>query len=588
MYEGQSCISKFIDFVETYRPYANKRIVCIAHNARSYDLQFLVKELLKRRRKIEPILGGQKILSIRYAQRITFIDSLSFLPFSLNKMTKAFNLDEDKFGSKGYSPYLFNTEKNWLYQGSIPDVKYFDLSRFTVSEKSKFMDWHSNLLQNNYVYNQRDELIKYCMQDVRLLQAACSIFTRDVLQLTNVNPFVQSMTLAQLVLIIFRRNYMLENSLGIIPTNRYESKQNQSKIGIAWLLYIKKYVNKNILFETRLQPSGLQVDGFCPITRTVYEMQGCYFHHCKFCDSKNKWPKRFSSVVQENKSNSYEVTEYKIKRLLKMKYKVVEENECKFKQFLKRYPNISEKLFNSPELIYDRLEPRDAVFGGRVEVFRLLFESNENQSMQVLDVVSEYPYVLMTKIFCVGSPIKIYRGDDCPKEIENIHGLFQGIILPPQDLLIPLLPIRIRKKLFFTLCYTCASNLQINQCQHNERERALYGTWPMIEIHEALKCNYRILKTIEIWQYNTQQHCPEKGVEGVFTEYMRTFLRLKVENSGYAADITTEEERDRYVSEFVRDNNIPLDKAKIQDNASYRLLAKLFVNSLCMFVSNFV
>lgn len=38
-------------------------------------------------------------------------------------------------------------------------------------------------------------------------------------------------------------------------------------------------------------------------------------------------------------------------------------------------------------------------------------------------------------------------------------------------------------------------------CEHNDRERTLSGTWPSIEIQEACELVYRVVRLIEVWEF---------------------------------------------------------------------------------------
>lgn len=570
-------MKQFIDFVEMYRPWAGRKIRVISHNFKGYDANFVIKELLKRKKNVQPTLGGQKILNIVYDSHISFIDSLNFLPMALSKFNSAFGLDPNVYECKGYSPYSFNTKANWTYEGTIPAIEYFDVTRFTEREKQKFMDWHGSLVNDNYVFNQRNELIKYCVQDVRLLQAGCLRFMKDILDLTQVNPFLQCITLAQTVLTIFRKNFMKPDSLGICQ----KSNQNQSFIGHLWLLYQKKYFNSNIKLEVRLQPSNICVDGYCDLTRTCYEFNGCWYHaHTCLKAFQPGVFKTFSFPTNFNLNERHEATKYKLKRLQQMNYKVVTEYECLFNKFLKANPTIDAELRAMPEIVYDAINCRDAVYGGRVESYFLYYKAKKNEVIRCVDYCSLYPSVMSDMSFCVGNVTRVSRGMDCPKDIGALNGLFKGRILPPQNLLIPLLPLRLNKKLFFPLCATCALNTQITLCEHTDFERSLYGTWCLIEIKRALELGYVILETTEIWEYNVEQYSRETKSGGLFTDYMKCFLKIKQESSGYPEHVVSDSEKKNYIAQFAADNDIQLDPEKIMVNASYRSLSKLLVNSL--------
>ena len=58
------------------------------------------------------------------------------------------------------------------------------------------------------------------------------------------------------------------------------------------------------------------------------------------------------------------------------------------------------------------------------------------------------------------------------------------------------------------------------------------------------------------------------------------FLKLKQESSGYPSWVQSEADKDRYIEEYRRAEEIALDKASISKNAGQRTLAKLKLNSV--------
>lgn len=169
IFEGDDCVEQFINFVDTYRSWVGRKMRVISHNFKGYDANFVIKELMKRNRSVEPTLNGQKILTIKYNQYIQFIDSLNYLPMPLSNFNSAFGLNPDIYGCKGFSPYMFNTKANWNYEGVIPSIEYFDLTRFNHEKQEEFFNWHSSLVKDNYVYNQR--------RIDKLLFTRCTSFT---------------------------------------------------------------------------------------------------------------------------------------------------------------------------------------------------------------------------------------------------------------------------------------------------------------------------------------------------------------------------------------------------------------------------
>ena len=96
-----------------------------------------------------------------------------------------------------------------------------------------------------------------------------------------------------------------------------------------------------------------------------------------------------------------------------------------------------------------------------------------------------------------------------------------------------------------------------------------------------------ILKQDYVWfvhdnfHYNEMtQYDSETKTGGLFTNNINTFLKVKVEASGYPADCVTDEEKQKYVDMYLEKEGIALDPEKIEFNPGLRLVAKAALNSL--------
>ena len=67
--------------------------------------------------------------------------------------------------------------------------------------------------------------------------------------------------------------------------------------------------------------------------------------------------------------------------------------------------------------------------------------------------------------------------------------------------------------------------------------------------------------------------------KGLFSKYVRTFLKMKTECSGWHQDCDTEESRTAYLDVYERAEGIRLDATRICSNPR-RAVAKLCLNSL--------
>ena len=83
---------------------------------------------------------GQNIILMKM-EHMTFIDSVSFLPFLLRKLSSGFCLT----ASKVWYPHYFNKQDNLNYVGSIPNTSYYGIDEMIAGERRDFLEWHDNL-----------------------------------------------------------------------------------------------------------------------------------------------------------------------------------------------------------------------------------------------------------------------------------------------------------------------------------------------------------------------------------------------------------------------------------------------------------
>ena len=99
------------------------------------------------------------------------------------------------------------------------------------------------------------------------------------------------------------------------------------------------------------------------------------------------------------------------------------------------------------------------------------------------------------------------------------------------------------------------------------RDREFSGTWVSDELKKAVQLGYVITNIDEIWQYNTQKYNPiddqSDQTNGLFVEYINTFLKIKQQASGWPSECTNEETRNKYIREYSLKENINLDETKI-------------------------
>lgn len=152
-------------------------------------------------------------------------------------------------------------------------------------------------------------------------------------------------------------------------------------------------------------------------------------------------------------------------------------------------------------------------------------------------------------------------------------------MIPPDNLLFPVLPVKMHGKLLFILCKSCAlTNSQIS-CNHSDDDRMISGVWVADEIRKSLEMGYTMVTIYEIWEYNVEKYCAASNTSGLFTGYINSYLKLKVEASGWPIQCIDDRTKDIYIDQFNEKEGILLDKSKIASNPALRFHAKTCLNS---------
>jgi len=92
-----------------------KKVVTIAHNAKAFDLHFILNRAVLLKWQLEFIINGLKIMCMKM-QHLVFLHSASFLQFPLRKLPGAFGLT----ASNSWYFYLFNRKENMDYLAPFP------------------------------------------------------------------------------------------------------------------------------------------------------------------------------------------------------------------------------------------------------------------------------------------------------------------------------------------------------------------------------------------------------------------------------------------------------------------------------------
>ena len=586
---GEDCSLQFLQELDELADVADtdseREIIIIFHNFKGFDSVFILNELYNQMREVtEQLMVGAKVLSFKSGP-LKFIDSLSFLPMPLASFSSTFNLTELK---KGFFPHLFNLPHHQNYVGRIPDLEFFDPDSMKPEKKEELLHWHNEQVLRNVPFDFQHEMIAYCMSDVALLKAGCEAFQQEFERQAGFNPMVKCITIASACNLYWRKHHLTPETIAVEPLAGWRgAKVNQSLKALQWLYYQEHLIPKEGASADRIRhvrnggeqsirtsANNYFVDGYDPVTRTVYEFHGCLYHGCTRCYPQRQ-AKHYATpdrTVQE----LYEATINKRMALLQAGYTIIEMWECQWQKLVETNAEV-QSFLASLELV-PPLEPREAFFGGRTGAVVMHAVAGEGEEIRYTDITSLYPWVNKNCTYPIGHPTIITQPTD--QSLHSYFGIATVDILAPAGLFHPVLPVRSGNKLTFPLCRACVQTEQAQPmltrtryCTHSDTDRTLRGTWCTPELVKALQKGYTLIKIHEVWNFPTEQR-----QTGLFANYVDTWLKLKQESAGWPSWCQTLEQKREYILRYQEREGIRLDIASIAKNPGRKATAKLMLN----------
>ena len=315
------------------------KIKLIAHNAKSYDVHFIIKYCLDNNFQPKNVIKkGSKILSMNI-MNFQFIDSLSFLPMPLKNLPKTFGILNEE---KGIFPHLYNMPENWnSVQNRLPDIKFYQIDTMKPIERNIFIKWYEINEKNTFDFQKEIEV--YCKKDVDILLKSFMLFRDNWIKNFSIDCITRCITLAQAVMEIFKTNFLKEYQIAIIPNKGYISKRKQSYISNAWLDYIQTQRHLKITKECKIL--NFIVDGFIQENGEVFEFYGCLFHGCEKCFPSRRY-QTFNPLNGISMENLYTNTKRREFQITKIGLKLITIWECELNVLRKSSKAIDEYFIN--------------------------------------------------------------------------------------------------------------------------------------------------------------------------------------------------------------------------------------------------
>uniref|UniRef100_A0A7E4VQB5 DNA-directed DNA polymerase n=1 Tax=Panagrellus redivivus TaxID=6233 RepID=A0A7E4VQB5_PANRE len=583
-FDGMNPVDDFIRYLLRKPPRGKKyTILALSHNGGKFDMHLVLERLLAQNINPSVVMQGFKMfcLTIDFdsQQKVVFKDSVNFLRAPLSALPKMFGFAED--AEKAYFPHKFNTVANLNTKLShLPAIEYYGVDTMKEADRNRFLMWHQQF--ENTPFDLKHELVAYCKLDVIVLRKACIAFRQASIALSECDPFIATNTLPKFALHTFRAKHLTLDTLGCTPERGYRKHAMQSEMALRYLHCYAKLNNVTIrtaewydgefkIPETNFRVDGLILDGNGNPQKAL-EYHGCYFHGCNRCyrDQDLLVDKKPALVLRLE-------DEARLKRIREF-IEVDVKWQCDFEKELSLNAELK-TMYDAVE-IEPRMElRRDVLRGGRTEAFMYHYIPKEHETIKAADFVSMYPDVMRNNPYPIGHPDVITREKfvDNPVKALQYDGFALVRILPPEQLFPVFLHYRSRdKRLIFTLCAACAESLAV-QCDHTVMEKSWVAGYTTIELKKAVELGYKILETFEVWHY--KKWTKRDGRGGLFDSYVETFVKEKIQNSGWGT-LTTDAEKKQFIEECERESGVKIEAEKVEYNKGKRYLSKILLNAL--------
>ena len=573
----------------------------IAHNSGGFDSNFVHAWLEDRgimhTRIPSPMSLHRSLETLVDHYKIRFIDSFCFIPMGLAKIGPAFNLPVHK----GDFPHKFSTLENLTYRGPMPPCDtaedWYSLAtlRASSAEKAevaveKFKAWHAEEAAKFQPHTDKpwvymDELKKYCKLDCDVLAGALQCLrdsfvnvedegivcegAANAFKLCPVDPLAY-LTMAQVCQQLYIAGlYASGSGFQIAHIPLPDRKQSPGKI--LWLTLEELRMGRKLWRASThlrewLAVDGLPVDGFVELRngeRHVWEYYDCHERGCASCCVASNHNAAFGCPNRQ----VYAQTMARLRLLGEAGYKV----HVRWSHEDNADPVDVEETPWLDCMAAQRQRNDGGFYGGRVEAFKPLWRCKEGEKVQYIDVVSLYPWVCATQRMCTGHP-QVLFGD-------NID-MGRLTSADREDRYFGFAHVKVRGNPDDYFGGVPRKDRESGRLVFDNTEYRV--TCFIDELRERLANGATIVDVYEVWDWSA----PGESVEGPMAGYVATFLRAKMECSGWKAlcghEPETEAEK-ASICDHLEAENLGLCRPrpdKVQDNPGGRQLAKLRLNML--------
>ncbi|CAF4893544.1 unnamed protein product [Rotaria socialis] len=199
-------------------------------------------------------------------------------------------------------PYRFiKSEADIAYKGDFPSEDYFEIADLNNKELDEYKAYKKSF--ENKPWAARDELLSYCIDDVKILWLGFTKFRQGYIKNFQIDPIESNITLAGLCIQVYTSSFMPKNVLGLIddkPQRKWFSPislvylgwlQQSGQIPVDCDIITARTGARGEMFIKGPYKNNLYLDGYykTPAGETVaIEYNSCYYHS-HFCPEEQQF-----------------------------------------------------------------------------------------------------------------------------------------------------------------------------------------------------------------------------------------------------------------------------------------------------------
>ena len=386
----------------------------LAHNASGYDSIHLSRSAFSNGLTPNIVTRGNKVLAMTIPSlNLVIMDSLQYTHSSLNKLAARYGLSQ-----KDLFPHMFNREENYFYKGPVPSIDNFCSEGSGDKQRKDIADYITSQVGKDWEF--KTEIHKYCLLDTEILCKAMIRFLKEWFEIQEIflqyfprevtsgeekrmlHPFTPPfITFSGFIFGCYRYFESCNYDLRVIKDEKGCTGVKVSQGEMEYVLYeFERWGRRADFYSsfTSKKPRALGriiPDFYIESEKIAGFYHGCLYHghldqNCSVAppnsteETLNFLGEKFGNLDEKFKRQCKELRErHGVKKIEIVweceweRLKRGEKGQSKFREILD-YPVLEHVQSLASRRPLERLSPRVALRGGRVDTFQFLWLKRDN------------------------------------------------------------------------------------------------------------------------------------------------------------------------------------------------------------------